>query len=116
MAMFPTPWTVTLYARSLGAKDSHGNPRETWDELGVTEPVYGWGPPTADRELFEAGRTPVARDLDVYAPFSTARPKDRMTVNEVLYSVVGHPEDFNHGPFGFAPGVRVSLLRVEEAG
>ena len=69
-----------------------------------------------DREPFDANRTPVVRDLDVYMPASAAKPKDRMTVGGVLYSVVGHPEDFNHGPFGFAPGVRVSLLRVEEAG
>ena len=114
--MFPTPWAVTLHARALGSKDAHGNPVETWATPGVSEPAYAWAPPSADREPFDANRTPVVRDLDVYMPASAAKPKDRMTVGGVLYSVVGHPEDFNHGPFGFAPGVRVSLLRVEEAG
>lgn len=116
MSVFPTPWTVFLHARSLGAKDSHGNPAETWPEVGVPEPAYGWSPPSADAQPFDPNRTPVVRDLDVYMPTSAARPKDRMTINGVPYSVVGHPEDFNHGPFSFAPGVRVNLKRVEEAG
>lgn len=116
MAAFPTPWTVTLHARSTGARDSHGNPVETWASPGAGEPVYGWAPPSPDGQPFEPNRTPVVRDLDVYTPATAAKPKDRMTVDGVLYSVVGYPEDFNHGPFGFAPGYRVSLLRIEEAG
>lgn len=114
--MFPTPWSVTLHARSLGAKDSHGNPRETWADPGVAEPAYGWCPPSADSQPFETNRTAVVCDLDVYMPISAAVPKDRMTVDGVVYEVIGYPEDFNHGPFGFAPGVRVNLKRVKEAG
>lgn len=116
MATFPTPWTITLHARSLGTKDFHGNPKETWADPGISEDAYGWAPPSPDGQPFEPNRVPVVRDLDVYMPASAARPKDRMMVDGALYSVIGYPEDFNHGPFGFAPGVRVSLLRIEEAG
>lgn len=116
MSIFPTPWTVTLHARSTGTKDAHGNPVESWATPGTEEPVYGWAPPSPDSQPFDANRTPVVRDLDVYAPASAAKPKDQMSVNGVRYEVVGQPENFNYGPFGFAPGVRVSLLRVEEAG
>lgn len=110
---FPTPWTVLTHAVVEGTKNSHGNKTKTWAS-GVEQPVYGWAPPTADLEPLEAGRTAVIRDLDVFAPSEfVVGPHDRVTVDGDLYEVVGHPEDFNHGPFGFAPGFRVSLKRVE---
>lgn len=110
---FPTPHTVETHALMKGSKDSHGNPAKSWAD-GVTQAVMGWAPATGDVEPVEVGRTAVIRDLDVFAPVGfIVGPHDRVTVDGDLYDVVGHPEDFNHGPFGFAPGYRVGLKRVE---
>jgi len=109
----PTPYTVAHERRVLGTRDAHGNARETWlPPVGIL--VHGWAPPSADGEPFESGRSPVVRDLDLYAPTGTVTAsKDRITVDGVVYTVVGHPEDYSRGPWQWAAGVRINLKRVE---
>lgn len=111
--MFPLPerFTVTHEARLEGVEDSQGNPVEGW-AAPVVVPVYGWGPPSPDAET-RPEMTGVRRDLDVYCRTGFAGPRDRVTVDGTRFEVVGYPEDFNHGPFGFTPGFRVSLKRME---
>jgi hypothetical protein len=109
----PTPYVVQRLAYVAGAVDAHGNDIDSWADP-VDVAVHGWVPPAADEEPAEAGRSPVLRDLDAYAPAGTVvAPKDRMTVDGVLYDVVGHVEDFTHGPWQWAAGVRINLKRVE---
>ena len=52
-------------------------------------------------------------DLFCATPF--AEHGDRVTVpgERLPFKVEGYPEDYNHGPFGFAPGYRINLVRVE---
>lgn len=108
----PTPYTVLREAWSPTA-DAHGNEADGW-AAPVSVAVHGWSPPSADVEPFEPGRDPVERDLDVYAPAGTVGgPRDRWTVGGVAYDAVGYPEDFSHGPWDWAAGVRVSLKRAE---
>lgn len=109
---FPTPYTVTREAYEPST-DAHGSPVDGWGAPGNVV-VHGWSPPTGDREPVEAGRSPVVRDLDVFAPAGTpGGPKDRWTVAGVQYLQVGHVEDFTTGPWQWAAGVRINLLRVE---
>lgn len=113
MTAFPTPFVVQREAFVAGGVDAHGNPAEGWSTP-VDVPVFGWSPPAADREPFETARGAVQRDLDVYGPAGTGgAPRDRWTVDGVLYEAVGYPEDFTHGPWLWDAGVRISLVRVE---
>lgn len=117
--MFPTPWAVLVHEATDGAEDAHGNPVRTWVPRPNPDPVYGWGPPSTGRtgEPFEANRNVIETDLEVYTPPTfTCRAIDRIEVNGLMYDVVGEVEDFNHGPFGFTPGNRVSLKRYTEGG
>ena len=109
--MFPERFTVKHSARSSGSVDSHGNPVESWSSP-VDVKVYGWGPPSPDVET-RPELSGVKIVLDVFCKTAFCGPGDRVTVGGILYDVVGHPEDFNHGPFGFTPGYRVSLKRAE---
>jgi hypothetical protein len=96
-----------------GPDDGRGNPADGWGPPRRVA-VFGWGPPAADREPFEQGRSEVARDLDLYAPPGVGcGPRDRWLVAGGVWEQVGWAEDFTSGPFGFAPGARVSLRRVE---
>lgn len=113
MSAFPLRHTVQLVVWSAGVEDAHGNAADVYADP-VDHKVYGWGPAGAPAEPAASGRNPVLWDLDVYAPPEfPARAHDRMIVGGVLYDVEGHPEDFTTGPFGFFPGMRVSLKRVE---
>lgn len=113
MNPLPTPSTVQRQTFVPGQLDAHGNVRDTW-AAPVSVPVHGWAPPRADEEPAEAGRDAVVRDLDVYAPPGTVvAPRDRMAVAGVLYDVVGWAEDFTHGPWQWAAGIRIHLTRVE---
>lgn len=109
----PTPYTVLHEVYVAGVKDAHGNPVAQWAPP-VLLSVHGWAPPTGDREPVEGNRNAVIRDLDVYAPAGTVvAPKDRITINGDRFEVVGHPEDYSHGPWRWQAGVRINLLRVE---
>lgn len=108
----PAPYTVYREPYVPGGVDAHGDPVGTWgDPIAVA--VHGWAPPSPDAEPI-TGRSAVERDLDLYAPAGTAgAPKDRWVVGGVEYSQVGWPEDFTNGPWQWAAGVRINLLRIE---
>lgn len=112
MSAFPTPYTVGVRAYAP-TTDAHGNDRDAWGAA-VTQAVHGYAPPTPPSEPFEAGRDAVLWDLDVYCPPGFAvGPHDRVVVDGVEYDVVGGVEDFTHGPWQWAAGLRVSLKRAE---
>ena len=109
--MFPTPWTVVIVTTaSSGDFDDYGNPVTT--ETRTNWPVYGWAPGGSTELTGWSSQT--TADLAVYGP---PPPVDipstaQLEVNGLVYDVKGVPQDFDHGPFGFAPGVRVPLERV----
>lgn len=111
--MFPTPHTVVVHPFVEGATDPRGNPTPGFGPDRVAS-VYGWAPAQASEPTGEPRRDEVVADLDLLVPptFSCG-PRDEITVAGDRYAVVGHPEEFNHGPFAFAPGSRVNLRRVE---
>lgn len=113
-ADFPTPWTIGLRVHSTGAANSWGDPVPSWAEP-VDRAVYGWAP-ASTAEGHDAGRSAVELDLDVFGPTETLgdiQPRDRLVIDGNLYEVEGRVENFDRGPFGFAPGVRVGVKRVE---
>lgn len=109
---FLTPYTVLTHKFSPGAKDEFGNPVEAWDTP-VSQPVIGWGPPISVEPSIP-GHDRVQVDLELYAPpeFEIG-PHDLVTVNGQTYQVVGYPQTTLGNPFGWAPGMSVSLLYVE---
>lgn len=110
---FPTPHTIQRLPWTGVGENEHGNEVDTYGAP-IDVPAHGWAPPTASSEPLESGRNAVVRDLDVYLPDGSAfGPHDRAVVAGVPYDVVGYPEDFTTGPFGFSAGWRLSLKRVE---
>ena len=103
--------TETLY-------DGLGNPIET-DALGndtVTETrdtvkVAGWAVPRADEPKI-AGHDRRTVQVELFAPIGTFRPQDAVVLPERddVLEVVGEPENFEHNPFGWAPGLEVINL------
>lgn len=115
----PLRETVGLVKRGEDAVDSHGNPVPMWADA---EPVavYGYGPRSADgqAESYAQNRDVVTIGLTVYGPpelASQVSPLDRFEVplGGDVYEVDGEIGDWNHGPFGWAPGVSISLKRIE---
>ena len=99
--------------------DDLGNPIET-DELGndtVTEErdivrVAGWAVPrTAEPKL--AGHARRTVEVELFAPTGLFRPQDAVELPERddVLEVIGEPENYEHNPFGWAPGLEVVNLR-----
>lgn len=109
----PTPYTILHEAFVDGTEDAHGNVSSGWADP-VPLRVHGWATPGSDQEPFEVGRNAVLRDLDVYAPGGTVvAPRDRLTIDGVLYEVVGYVEDYTKGPWQWNAGVRINCNRSE---
>lgn len=109
--MYPLAWTLTHRATTYDGTDEYGNPIPVTTDTQVA--VYGWAPVSMS-EPPEAGRSEVAWEVEIYAPATwEPRPADRVLLDAVEFEVVGHPENWTRGPFGFAPGVVVHVKRVE---
>lgn len=107
--MFPLAQTVGHCVYVPGAKNSHGNPVDTWLPP-VDVQVYGYGAAT---ESTEPGGTRVIEGLEVFAPVFPVDSRDRFVVDGKLYDVDGDPSNWDKGPFGFEPGQSFRLIRVE---
>lgn len=110
---FPTPYTVQREPFTPGATNSLGDPVDAWgDPLDVL--VHGWGPPNPDEMPPAEARDLVVRDMDLYVPPGTeGEPRDRWTLDGVVYDQVGHVQDYGRGPFGWDAGCRIRLVRAE---
>lgn len=113
MALFPEPYVVSHEPVLNGGIDDWGNPSESYGTPAAI-PVYGWASATADAAIRALG-TGVKHDVDLFCSTAFCGHRDRVTLpgNPGAYLVEGEPENFNTGPFGFMPGYRVSLKKVE---
>lgn len=102
---------VMHYKKAEWAQDEWGKKRKTFAPP-ISTPVYAWAPPTPDVEIRDLG-TGVKRDLDLYAPEPFCSPGDKVVITGLEYVVIGWPEDYTNGPFGFTGGYRINLKRVE---
>lgn len=120
MTPFPTPWSVGVHTFSDGGTDAHGNPIVTYtpplSEPGTPVPVYGWFVPSSTEPVL-AGHDRVIVDVQLLVPPGfPAGPRDVVDVPggpAGQFTVVGYPEDYTHGPFGWAPGAVVNLRKVD---
>ncbi|WP_037183828.1 hypothetical protein [Rhodococcoides fascians] len=108
----PLLFTVQVEKAVDGPRNEHNNVTRTYAPP-IDAPVYGWSAP-ASSESTAAGQTNrVVHDLELLVPESfTATAHDRVTVDGRKYEMQGDPADFNHGPFGFRPGLVANLKRV----
>lgn len=112
-AAYPTPWSVVVLPYVAGPPDSHGNVTEGWADP-ITCSVYGWAPPAPSDEPEESGRAAVVSEVQVYAPpHVQVSPRDRVLLLGKTWEVVGYPNDYTHGPFGWQPGI-VFVVRLVE--
>lgn len=114
---FPLRFEVGVHTYSTGADDGYGGTTDTYTpavgEPGVSQKVYGWSAPSST-EPKVAGHDRVVVDVELLAPPDfTVSAHDLVDLPDGVYEVVGQPEDYNHGPFGFTPGLVVNLRRVE---
>lgn len=104
---FPLPFTCQHEHYAAGVEDDHGNTVSGWADP-VPVPCAWWSP-TAESSTEPlhgpTGGDRVTADLVLAVDAELAvDPRDRFTVNGARFEVVGLPKDFNHGPFGMAPG------------
>ena len=105
-----TPWSVDVVPYIGTVENEYGNTVDAWATIPVPTPVYGWAPAGTNEST--ASRQTVTADLELYAPSDfVVDPRDRIRILGKTYEVQGDVEDFDHGPFGFTPGVRVNLRR-----
>ncbi|OBA62190.1 hypothetical protein A5780_19215 [Nocardia sp. 852002-20019_SCH5090214] len=117
MTFLPTPYTVGVHRYGVTGQDARGN--DVWgytpplDSSGTQRRVYGWYVPSSTEPAL-AGHDRVVVDVVLMVPPGfPAGPHDRIDLPDGQYDVVGNPEDYNHGPFQWAPGAVVNLTRVE---
>lgn len=111
---FPTPYTVGWHTHSEGAVDAHDNPVSVYapalNLTGTQVAVMGWAP----TQTTESNESRVQADIDLFVPPSVSGgPKDIVDLPEGQFEVVGWPEDWTKGPFGFTPGKVVKLKRTQ---
>ena len=112
MSLIPTPYTLQVVLRAVGAVDALGNPVESWAD---PEPwlvhAYHQG---ASPESVRQGREPSSVALTVYAPTAPFTGRDRVIVGGESFAVIGDPTDWTKGPWDNpVAGFEVQLKRQE---
>ena len=111
---FPLPFTASHLAHSAGATDDFGNAADSW-AAGVDVACFWWSPEVAEPAL--PGHSRIVVDLVIVldsADAATVKSRDRFVIDSLTFEVDGQAQDFDHGPFGWAPNRRpISLKRVE---
>lgn len=103
-------FAVEFEAFEPGFEDAHGNTVDAW-ALPVERTARGWAP-TSSHEPKIVGKDRVVVDVEMFTDWPAGH-RDRVTFGGRRYLVVGESEDWNHGPFGFAPGHVINLRRVD---
>lgn len=110
MTQYPLPFTVTRIRREIAEEvDELGNPQ--WTTSSDTVAVAGWAVPTSDEpKLTRHDRLTV--DVELLAPSGTFRHDDQVDLPPYgRCQVIGWPENYDHGPFKFVPGLEVVNLK-----
>lgn len=108
-----TAYRLPIKRRVEGDTDAHGNPVVSWSTVFYLD-AYSIAPAYSN-EPFEAGREAVITGLTVLAPKPkkfTLDEDDLVVIDGVDYSIKGEVANWNQGPFGFEPGISVTLEKV----
>lgn len=109
---FPLPHTVVRVRRIRTTDlDELGNDVIVDAEVPEEVQVAGWATPSADEPKL-AGHDRRTVTVELYAPVGTFRPEDavKLPEREDTLEVIGEPENYSHGPFGWDPGLEVVNL------
>lgn len=107
---FPLPHTVQHLAYSGEGRNSRGNVVDVWADP-VDVPAFWHTGPTHEPQI--AGHERVRVDAKVYVDRDlSVSAKDKFVLPRWgEFEVEGEPEDYNSGPFGWAPGLVALNLR-----
>ncbi|MCK2200183.1 hypothetical protein [Corynebacterium callunae] len=109
---FPLLHEVTLIRRVRQMELDELN-NEVWvdEEFPEAVLVAGWSVPSADEPKL-AGHDRRTVDVELLAPVGVFRLEDAVKLpdREDTLEVVGEPENYSHGPFGWDPGLEVVNL------
>ena len=109
---FPRRIPVTLERYTDGTVNEMGNPEPGYDSA-ESWLVVGIEPPISSEPLV-VGHDRVVIDAKMYAPISmAANPRDRVTVRDRPYEVVGYPAEADMGPWWDLQLATVLLKAVE---
>lgn len=107
---------MEYWEHTPGTPDPHRNPASfspPLDQPGTPIPVYGWAiPSTTDPQLAGHPDRGIA-DGELYAPTAfVPTPHSVIGLPVGRFEVLGGHQDYNHGPFDWAPGNVTHLRKV----
>lgn len=108
--MLEPSFPVTVVRRVLSdAKDALGN--EVWVDEESEILVFGWSVPQSSEPKL-AGHTQRVVTVELLAPVGafTANDAVKLPDRKDILEVLGEPENYEHGPFGWSPGIEVVNL------
>lgn len=109
---FPLPHEVIRIRRVRRQEVDELN-NTVWVDEDVPEAVQvaGWATPSSDEPKL-AGHDRQTVTVELYAPVGAFRPEDavRLPERDDTLEVIGEPENYSHGPFGWDPGLEVVNL------
>lgn len=114
--MFPLPFEVTRIRRiHTNRVDSLGNDVVVDDSDERLVRVAGWAVRSADEPKL-AGHDRRTVDVELFAPVGEFVHSDAVELpgRSQRFEVIGDPENYEHNPFGFSPGLEVVNLEVIE--
>lgn len=102
---------VRIRRERVGTVDELGNDVVEDVESTETVPVAGWAMPQSD-EPKVAGHGRRTVKIEMYAPTGAFLVGDavRLPDRSDVLEVVGEPENYEHNPFGWSPGLEVVNL------
>lgn len=110
MTVFPLPFTCAHERYVPGSVDAHGNTTAAW-AAAVEVACVWWSPSSAEPSGAPTGGRSLAVDVVLVIDSAVdVDHRDRFTIEGRRFEVVGVPQDYEHGPFGIAPGRRVVEL------
>lgn len=108
---FPLPFTCSHERYTAGDENTHGNATPGWAQPVPVSCVW-WTPASSEPGQPPTGGERVIADLvlvvDVAVPVDH---RDKFTVEGRKFEVIGIPEDYSHGPWGFSPDRLVIALK-----
>ena len=108
--MLEPSFPVTVVRRVLSdEKDMLGN--EVWVDEEREILVHGWSVPQSSEPKL-AGHTQRVVTVEMLAPVGafTANDAVKLPDREDVLEVIGEPENYEHNPFGWSPGIEVVNL------
>ena len=111
--MFPAPWTISHTVAEVTGQNALG--QDTVELVTTSRTVFACSPKvnTDGSTTVMAGR--VITELYMMTRDGDYSDGDIVTLPDGRdFTVVGEPENNNLGPFGFAPGYKVTLRRVHD--